>query len=51
MVKTFKGKIYEGQLKTPGLFSLEKKSLRGDLISVNTFLRRAVEEEVLISLR
>lgn len=51
LAKIFKGKIHERQLKTFGLFNLKKKSLRGDLIEVNTFLRRALKGEVLISLR
>ena len=37
MVKGLEGKTNEEQLRSLGLFSLEKKRLRGDLVSVYSF--------------
>lgn len=40
MVKALKGKTYEEWLRSLGLFRLEKRRLRGALITVYTFLKR-----------
>ena len=39
MVKSLKGKTYKEQLRSLGLFSLEERRLRGDLIAVYSFLK------------
>lgn len=49
MAKGLEGETYEEQLRTLGLFSLEKRRLRNDLVAVYSFLQRGAEVEVLVS--
>lgn len=44
MMKELEGLTYKEQLSTIGLFSLEKMSLRGNLIAVYSFLMRESRE-------
>lgn len=48
MVNDTKGKTSKKQLRSLGLFSLEKRRLRVTSSQSKTFSRRASEEEVLI---
>lgn len=49
MVKILKDKTYKEQLRSLGLFSVEKRRLRSNLSTVYTFLKWTAEGEVLIS--
>ncbi|MCQ4187679.1 hypothetical protein FK515_29345 [Klebsiella pneumoniae] len=46
-MKSLKGKTYDEQLRSLGLFSLEKRRLRGDLITVYNFSRRWGDADLL----
>lgn len=45
MVKGLKGKTWEKQLMSVGLFTLEQRRLRGDLIIVYSFFQEVAEGE------
>lgn len=48
VTKGLEEKMYEEQLRSLDLFSLQKRKLRGDLITIYSFFTRGPEEQALI---
>jgi len=48
MRRSLGGKAHDEHLRSLGLFSLEKRKLRGRLVAAYSFLMRGVEGQVLI---
>lgn len=49
MVKALEVRTYKERLNSLALFSLDKRRLRGDLMTAYSFLTRGAGEQVLIS--